>query len=207
MDGVTGECGYNSERFRYDPTTNTFSVGNIVVHDTLMVSGNDFSVKSRYIEGTGGFTGNNYVVLPEDNVNIIYANPIGGTINIYLGTGTNNVFAANKTIQIKDTTLEFGSASAYNVNILVHDVSTIPGAVPVRIEHYNSGLTAGTNAGYALNTSGGAVTFTFSKLPVPGNAPTWVINNQFIGNARVTSTGVTFIPTNDNIKTRIINLK
>ncbi len=207
LNGVNGECGYHPELFRYDPGSNTLSVGNIVVHDSLTVAGNNFSAKSIYLEGTGGITGIIHTILPEDDVNIIYANPIGGTINIYLGTGTNNLFAPNRTIQIKDSTLEFGPGSAYNVNILVHDVSTVPGAVPVRIEYYNGGLTAGTNAGYALNTSGGAVTFTYSQLPIPGNAPTWVINNQFIGNPRLIGTGVTFIPTNDNIKTRLINLK
>jgi len=168
----------------------------------------DVPVKSLYLEGTGGVTGITYVLHPSDSYDIIYANPINGTINIYLGQGLDNIFKRNKSLTFKDVTLEFGSASSHNVNILVDDPSGTTGMTPVKIEYYNGGYTAGTNAGYALNSSGGSVTFVFTKFDIPGSIPTWTIKDQFIGNPRLlSSTGLTFQCASENLKAKLINRK
>lgn len=179
-----------------------------VVSDLVVTGSSTITPTDIYIQGTGGSTGINVVINPDDNYGIVYANPINGTINIYLGTGTNNIFSRNRTIIFKDVTLEYGQASSHNVNILVPSTNGVPGMTPVRIEFYNGGYTAGTNAGYSLNSSGGSVTFVFTQINSSGFTPTWTIQNQFIGNPRIMgNTGITFIAASDNTKSRLIKRK
>lgn len=180
--------------------------GNVVIRGTatikdLVVEHSNIVLKDRYIAGTGGVTASNFVILPTDNVDVIYVNPINGPVNIHLGTGSNSIFPANKTITIKDVTLEFAPASANNV--VVH----VPSGHPVRIEHFNpdGGLTASNDAGYVLNTSGGSVRLQYTRLPVPGSTPTWVILDQFSGNGRVLgSTGVKFISADTKTRAKLL---
>lgn len=187
----------------FDISTTNASVTNLIVSGTA-----DIAIRSIYLEGTGGAdSASTYYISPSDNISVVYANSIGGQINLFLGTdNADTFFPENKLITIKDVSLEFGSGSNYNVNILLPAVAPLPGNVDVKIEHYNNGvLASSTNAGYALNTSGGAVTFQFAWFDIPGSSPTWVIKDQFIGNPR--PTGLRFIPASDHTKTRLLNHK
>lgn len=181
------------------------ATGNLIADNLTITGRTNIHMHEAYYAGTSGATASNFVILPADRIDVIYANPINGPVNIHLGTGTNNVFVPNQVITIKDVTPEFGNGSSHNVNIIV---SNQLGATPVRIEHYDNGLKASSNSRYILNTSGGAVTFRFAQLPVPGSAPTWVIQNEFMGNARLLGAGrVAFRVADNETKERIINLK
>lgn len=191
-------------------TTQTVTTTNLFAENAtlgnLVVSGGTFLPQSSlYFAGENGSTGADYVIRPEDNVDVVYVNPINGTVNVYLGTGSNNIFPDNKVITFKDVTLEFGQASSYNVNIIVRNEED---HVPVRIEHYFHGLRVRNNSRYVLDTSGGAVTFRFAHIALFGAAPTWVIQSQFAGNSRLLGrSGVEFKGADDNMKGKIINLK
>lgn len=173
------------------------------------ISISNINYNSHYIEGSSigssGSTGmiTEFNVLPGDGLNIIYANPIRGDIYINLGTNNNNVFNNNRLITIKDVTLEFSQSSSYNIYIWVPST--------VRIENYANStgcysLTASTGGAYILNTNGGSVTFRYFLSGIPGSLPTWVIENQFIGNPRINPTkGFTFIPANEDIRARLIS--
>lgn len=221
---------YNNETFPQD--TVFVANGNALIQNDLQVNGNinskswntdnlviktanienlnvsglcNIDQRDIYIEGTGGITGINVTILPQDNVDIIYANPTNGTVNIYLGTGANNIFQRSRMITIKDVTLEFEQASAYNINIIVRGPSDVVNQT--KIEHYNNGgLTAGANAGYAINTSGGSVSFRFINNIMPGFTPTWVIQNQFIGNPRIQGTaGIKFMSASENTRYKLFH--
>lgn len=202
---ANGDAHIENELEAQTVTTVNLSAENATVGD-LVVSGATFIPKyGLYLSGENGSTGIEHVILPEDNVDVVYANPINGVVNIYLGTGSDNIFPDNKVITIKDVTLEFGPASSYNINIHVRNNEE---EVPVRIEHYSNGLRSRNNARYILDTSGGAVTFRFAHLSIPGSAPTWVIENQFHGNSRLLGrSGVEFRGADDYTKGKIINLK
>jgi hypothetical protein len=192
--------------------TDTASIRSAKISDLEVtnMAQNELYLEGTGVSGTSGTVGltATFVIYPSDNYNVIYVNPIKYPINIYLGTGTNNVFQSNRVITFKDVTLEFGPTSSNNVNILVPGPNGETGMVPVRIEYYNNGLTAGTNAGYTLNTSGGSVTFRYFSSSTPGLAPTWVIENQFMGNQRVMpSAGLTFIPASDKTRAKLFNHK
>ena len=117
-----------------------------------------------------------HTILPHDGYRIIYADSTNGAVNIMLGSQDNHNFERNRRITIKDVSLEIGDGSAYNVNIIVPNCGT-------RIEYYRDGvLTAGVNAGYVINTNGGAVTLRYFMSSIP-NVGTWVIESQFIGQA------------------------
>lgn len=184
--------------------TGTLTTENAFVQNALSVKNamieNAF-VKNIVVENQltdSIYTDSDLIILPSDRYNVIYANSVNGPINIYLGTGSDAIFRSSQLITIKDVSLEVAPFSAHNINIIVPDG-------PTRIEYYNNGLTAGTNAGYALNSSGGAVTFRFVSLPLLGNTPTWVIESQFIGNPRVTPvSGMTFVQADDTLKGRVI---
>lgn len=205
-------------------STNLFSQ-NAVFQNLTVSGGINTPTRSIYLEGTGGAT-STYIISPSDNVDIVYANSINGQINIFLGTGDNVDFPDNHAITFKDVSLEFGSGSNYNILIfapgagatgITGDTGTTGGsgasgslpllqASDVKIEYYNNGvLSSSSNAGYVLNTSGGAVTFDFARFTIPGSSPTWVIKDQFIGNPR--PTGLRFIPATEYAKSRLINHK
>lgn len=195
--------------------TRLISTGNIIVEgsidsqqiNTKYLVADEAYIKSAnitrtdlYLQGDNQASGKVVVINPTDNVDIVYANPINGVLNIYLGTPTNNTFPTNKEITFKDVTLEYAAASSHNVNIIVPNIE---GEGATRIEYYDGGYKVGTNSGYALNSSGGSVTFVFTRTP--NSLPTWIIKNQFIGNPRILgSSGIKFIPCKDNTKTRII---
>jgi len=129
-------------------------------------------------------TSQNLNILPEDNTNIIYGNPINGDINIFFGDTDYYDFQENRSITIKDVSIATNyNNNTYNIYIRTQN--------PMIIEtYYNNQLTALPNRGYIINSSGGSVTFTFFK-----ERQCWVITNQFIGNTRLTTTttiGTTF---------------
>ena len=143
---------------------------------------------STFLAGEGGATGTTVILRPSDNYDIVYVNSAGGTLNIQLGESSADVFRPNQEITFKDTNPEFGAGPSYNTNIYVTEGDT-------RIEHYSGeALVACANAGYAINTGGGAVTFRYADFGVPGSHPTWVIVNQFTGNPREVPIEVDPIP-------------
>jgi len=190
-----------SQLFADTASIRNAKISNIEAHNVIQ---NDV-----YFEGTGGATAT-FVIHPTDNYNVVYVNPINGPVNIYLGTGTNNLFRHNHSLTFKDVTLEFGLASSYNVNITVSGatgITGITGMIPVRIEHYNvnNRLIASSNSSYILNTSGGSVSFRYFSPSVPGLQPTWVIESQFMGNQRILPTsGLTFASASDSIRAKLL---
>ena len=121
-----------------------------------------------------------------DGIDIIYTNSIEGTIWIQLGVPNDSRFEANRTIVIKDVTLETGQTSAYNTNIVVPPAHN--GISQTKIEYYNGKLLAVSSdrlTGYVLNTAGGSVTYRYVEPFMPGQSATWVIQQQFLGNCRV----------------------
>jgi hypothetical protein len=170
----------------------SISTNNLIAENASI---SNLKLTDIYFKGSAGTTGT-FIINPTDNYNVVYVNPVDGPVNIYLGTGMNNIFSSNRTITFKDVTLEVASSSANNVNIIVPNPSGVTGMIPVRIEYYNKGigLTAGTDAGYVISTSGGSVTLRFATLPIPGNIPTWVIESQFIGNSRTLSCSGLVLP-------------
>jgi len=161
---------------------------------------------SEYFSGVSGATGSSFIIYSNDGVNVVYANPINGTVNIHLGTGDNKSFETNRAILFKDSTLEFGSGSQYNVNIF----PAAPGSfgVPTRIEYYDGNSIVAGTGGYSINSSGGAVTFRYMRPHALGGSPTWIIENQLVGNPRLLgSTGNSFIPASERTRSKIIHLK
>jgi hypothetical protein len=120
-----------------------------------------------------------------DGIDIIYANPVNGTIWIQLGIPTDTGFEANRTIIVKDVSLETGNTSSYNVNIVVPPTQV--GAPQTRIEYYDGNtlnISSDKLTGYVLKTAGGSVTYRYVESFMPGQASTWIIQNQFLGNIR-----------------------
>jgi hypothetical protein len=168
---------------------------------TLTVSGATRIVQnSIYLEGAGGNSGITFTMTPDDAVDIIYANPINGVINIILGT-KGDTFFANQVLTVKDVTLQHGPASSYNVNIWA--------APSVKIEHYsNGGLTSEIGAAYSLNSSGGSVSLRYVSPRIRGSTPTWVIQDQFQGNPRLFGrAGIIFLPADEAEKMKLINFR
>ena len=164
-------------------------------HNSRVVESNN----QQYLVGENGVDGIDFFILPDTD--IIYANPINGTVNIHLGYD----FISNHTLMVKDVTPEFGSGSSYDVNIIVSGNN--------RIEHYDNELKASKNAMYTITTSGGAVTLRYARLNSSGNSsgnssPIWLIQNQFNGNQRLLGhSKIAFRVADNHIKEQIINTK
>src|SRR5690606_20092987 len=131
------------------------------------------SVKSQVMQNDPSTPDATYVVLPEDGINLIYANPIAGPINIYLGNGESHIFQSERSITIKDVSLAYSDfvLSSYNVNVLV--IVELEDMGP-RIARYDNGTIRVTpNGRYVINSSGGAVTYNYftQANALPGLAP------------------------------------
>jgi hypothetical protein len=179
--------------------------GDAFFSGNLTVNGN-IAQHDVYVENDGETT--DYTVRNGDGINVIYTNSTRGPINIYLGTDDDPSFEANRTIVIKDVTLEFAPASSFNVNVLVPQLHHDSHYAQPRIEHYSNGaLDVSSTGAYVVNTSGGAVTFKYFQANIPGAQPTWVIENQFSGNSRIPPhIGIIFIPASQKTRTDLINL-
>lgn len=178
---------YNSDRM----IKRNFAHNNRVVENNVHVIENNVQ---QYLVGENGVDGIDFFILPDTD--IIYANPINGTVNIHLRYN----FVHNHTLVIKDITPEFGSGSSYDVNIIVSGND--------RIEHYDNELKASKNAMYTITTSGGAVTLRYARFPVVDSSPAWLIQNQFNGNQRLLGESkIAFRVANNHIKEQIINTK
>jgi len=150
-------------------------------------------------------------ITPETGLDIIYANPIPGPVVIRLGEPKNHHFNDNQVIIIKDVTPEYGPNTSHDVYI------TVPSG-NIRIEYYGtynipgitgtySGIVAGTGGTYILNSAGGSVTFRYMPSGTPGALPTWVIQNQLIGNPRVKPISARgFAPSTDLKRSKILDL-
>jgi len=144
-----------------------------------------------------------YQITRGDGIDIVYANPTDGTIWIQLGVPRNVGFEANRTIVIKDVTLEAGNGqTSHNINIIVPPTEV--GAPQTRIEYYNGKLLAvstqgGVETGYVLNTAGGSVTYRYAASFISGQPSTWVIQSQFLGNMRTTQFRETDVETRSKL--------
>ena len=99
--------------------------------------------------------------------------PANGDVTIILPSD----IKPNKQFIIKDVSLEFGKVSSFDIHIKV--------ASTVKIEQYSHGsIVAKLGGKYTIKTSGGSVSFRYFYPSIPGCTPTWVIENQFIGNPR-----------------------
>lgn len=154
------------------------------LHVASNLSATNIKQNSVYVEGIKGRDVYHQIV-KGDGVDIIYANPLDGVIWIQLGLPNDTSFESNRTIVIKDVTLETNQSTSYNVNIIVPPAND--GIPQTKIEYYNGKLLAVSSdslAGYILNTAGGSVTYRYVESFMPGKNATWVIQNQFIGNNR-----------------------
>ncbi|CAH6419995.1 Hypothetical protein HVR_LOCUS1051 [uncultured virus] len=188
------------------------------------ISSSNIVQNSIYVEGISGGTGQtgqtgitgitgpfvDITVTRGDGVNIVYANPAPGPIRIQLGTTASSTFESNRQLIIKDVSLEFGPGSSHNVYVWV--------PAGIRIEYYTNsvtgstgptyGMTASEGGIYILNTSGGSVTFRYVAPLIPGALPTWIIENQLVGNSRLlVSTGFRFIPANEGNRSLLLRRK
>lgn len=153
------------------------------------------NVPYQFFAGTSGNTGayTEVTILPSPHhmQELIYVNPTSGTVNIKLGDRCQPYFAPGTVITIKDVSLQFGSGSNFNINI-------IPPGEMVMMEYYHNGiLGAGKEFGYAINSDGGSVTFRYNAPFHRDMYPCWTIDNQFIGNIRGNNNAVFLkVPTN-----------
>jgi hypothetical protein len=181
----------------------------------------DIYVKGHEWNGPTGTIEPNLIIKKGDGVDVVYANPISGLVYIQLGTPDDSVFESNRTIVIKDVTMEFGATSSNNIIIYIPQISNTgptagSGPYPkpglARMEFYTpttSSLVISTNefspVGYVLNTVAGSVTLRYIPSLEPGALSTWAIENQFIGNPRISpATGLTFIPASTGTRTKLI---
>lgn len=161
----------------------TLLVRNIHVAGSLSAS--HIRQNSLYVSGNSQ-RDTYYQIKKGDGVDIIYANPIDGPIYIQLGVPKDMAFEANKVITIKDVTLEFADTSVNHVSVFVPPTDSIE---QTRIEYYDGQLlkvSSGRSAGYVINTHGGSVTYRYMTPFMPGQSPTWIIQNQFLGNRPLT---------------------
>lgn len=151
---------------------------------------------SIFVEGSSETA--NVSIVRGDGINVVYANPSRGDIRIQLGREPNPSFEANRQLTVKDVSLEFGSGSSHNIYLWVPN--------RVRIEHYgNTGITVSDGGTYVLNSSGGAVTLRYASSFLPGALPTWVIENQLVGNPRILgSTGFKFAPADNGAREKLL---
>jgi hypothetical protein len=142
-------------------------------------------------------------ITKNDGVDIIYVNPIDGIIWVQLGTVKDTSFESDRTLVIKDVSLETGKTSANNVHVVVSKANN--GVPQTRIEYYNEkgNLVVSSDnklGGYILNTAGGSVTYRYVVAFMPGQSATWMIQNQFIGNRRISP----FPETDSETRSRLI---
>ena len=142
-------------------------------------------------------------ITKEDGVDIVYVNPIDGIIWIQLGTVNDSSFESDRTLVIKDVSLETGKTSTNNVHIMVPKANN--GVVQTKIEYYNENgnlVVSSDNklGGYILNTAGGSVTYRYVDAFIPGGSATWMIQNQFLGNLRTNQ----FRETDSETRSRLI---
>lgn len=143
------------------------------------------------------------VIMPDSHVSIIYAYPEAGPITIYLGDSTDDIFPSNYSLMVKDTSLEFGETSSYDIHIKVPINGTS------KIEQYvNGSLVAmsgnlGSN-GHVVDTCGGSVTLRyFNRSTTRDLASVWVVENMFKGNPRIkASSGIKFIKASPKLKNK-----
>jgi len=162
------------------------TTGDVVINGTLHAK--HIADGELYLEGNNLNKPAVYNLLPGDGYNIVYINSIESPVHIMLGTVINNKFERNRRILFKDISLQYHNLGAmYNINIIVPyrpDMINAP-----RIEYYKgTRLTVGVNAGYAINSAGGSVTLRYYINS--DNIGTWVIESQFIGNARSLSSNM-----------------
>ena len=178
----------------------TLLVRNLHVAGKLLV--NNIQQNSVYVKGN-----NQHDVFHQitrgDGIDIIYVNSIEGIIWIQFGTSSDTSFEANRTIVIKDITLSTGETSTHNTNVIVPPAHH--GIQQTRIEYYNGKMLTvssegGVNAGYILNTAGGSVTYRYVEPFMIGQSPTWVIQQQFIGNPRIHP----FPSTSEEVRAKLI---
>lgn len=175
----------------------TLLVRNLYVAGNLSAS--NIKQNSVYVEGVKG-RDVYHQIIKGDGVDVIYANPLDGIIWIQLGLPSDTSFESNRTIVVKDVTLETGESSIYNINIIVPPAND--GVPQTRIEYYNGKLLAVSSdklTGYILNTVGGSVTYRYVDSFMPGKNATWVIQNQFLGNIRTVSFPETSIDTRSKL--------
>lgn len=183
--------------------------GDLIVHGRLITSHGHHGESSVYVEGSSSER-ISHIVTENDATSVIYCNPIAGPIHIFLGSESQPHFQSNRSIIIKDVTPEFALGASHNIYISVPETND---HIPTRIEHYTNYpggtcITASTGGTYVLNSGGGAVTFRYATLPIPGSYPTWVIENQLIGNPRLlTSTGMTFYPATQSKRKQVLKRK
>lgn len=206
--------GQRGRRHHKDHHHDHLKVQTLDVNEDAVVRGtlhaNHVDQDSAYVEGSAGLDGHitKWKLERGDGVDVIYVNPIHGQVHIQLGSSTDPYFERNRTITIKDVTPEFAIGASHNIYISVPPTKL---EYPTRIEHYanctnGTCVIASNDGAYALNSGGGAVTFRYMNSPIPGSLPTWVIQNQFIGNPRLlTSTGITFVPASCTNRQRVIN--
>jgi hypothetical protein len=116
-------------------------------------------------------------ILPDDNISIIYANPVNANIIIYLGSTDEPYFIDNKTITIKDVSVACNNTKP-SYNVYIYPI------YPVGMETYeNNDITIQQKRGYIINTATGLVTFTYFNNETT-EIKNWLITNQFIGNKR-----------------------
>lgn len=196
-------------------TRNLYALGSAQIQGDLRARNGIFdNLSAKTI--SGGVTQSSAIVsnaditvTPESGLDIIYANPIQGPVTIRLGAPDNYIFPDSQSLIIKDATQEFGPNTSHNIYI------TVPTG-NVRIEYYGSytvpgvtgtyeGIVAGTGGTYILNTAGGSVTFRYMPPGLPGALPTWVIQNQLIGNQRIPPlTAGEFVPATDTTRSKIL---
>jgi len=142
-------------------------------------------------------------ITKEDGVDIIYVNPINGIIWIQLGSQNDSSFESNRTLVIKDVSLQTGKTSTNNVHIVVPKANN--GVAQTKIEYYNEkgNLVVSSDnklGGYILNTAGGSVTYRYVDAFIPGQSATWMIQNQFLGNLR----SCPFPETTNEVRSKLI---
>lgn len=162
----------------------TLLVRNIYVAGNL--TARNIEKNSVYVEGNEQ-RDVYYSVSEGDGIDIIYVNSIKGQVYIQLGSPGNIAFEKNRVIVIKDVSLEFPDIAKNNSHVILQKDNI--DLIRPRMEYYENGLlTVGDDPlkGYIIDTDGGSVTYRYMEALLPGSRPTWVIENQFLGNLRIT---------------------
>jgi hypothetical protein len=169
-------------------------VGRHAIFDTLDVR----HAKEHSIHLDGPIT---YNVSDQDDLDLIYANPVRGPVHIHLPS--QSLKDHNRTLIIKDTSLLHAPGSIHNIFI------TAPS--DTKLEYYGThsddvtrsfhGLLAGLGATFTLNTSGGAVTLRYIHQPMSA----WLVDSQLLGNTRLHPNMTSFPPVPDKVRNGLYN--